>query len=67
MSINLHPSAEWLACLCLNGDLQLLPIVTLVLVCTSLCLCGWVGVCMRACVCGDMCIPHVTDYYCPVG
>ena len=33
MAISLHPSAEWLACLCLNGDIQLLPIVTLVLVC----------------------------------
>ena len=37
MALSLHPSAEWLACLCFNGDIQLLPIVTLVLVCVFVC------------------------------
>ena len=44
MAISLHPSAEWLACLCFNGDIQLLPIVTLVLVCFCVCVC----VCLHA-------------------
>ena len=50
MALSLHPSAEWLACLCFNGDIQLLPIVTLVLVCVCVCMCVCVRARVRACM-----------------